>query len=317
VKDLHGILVFREVARNGGFSLAARRMNVTPAAVSRSIARLESELCVRLFNRTTTEFHLTAEGDMLIKAISGSLDSLHHALETFGASQTALAGTLRISLTHSHGKFYIMPHLPRFFDMYPDIKLEIGFSDLRDHLVASGFDAGTCYGQPDDANYVSRVICRPQLLAVASPGYLANHGTPRKPQDLSAHICINSRLGANPSGTWNFQLKDGKPYVHHPDDRVLIFDQIDGVGQAAVAGLGITVCHALAVLPYLRSGALQCVLPDYPIRAHEDRGEVYVYFPHRAHIAARVRAFVDFLAECPREENVNARAFSATACDTE
>jgi DNA-binding transcriptional LysR family regulator len=114
VKDLHGILVFREVARTGGFSSAARQMNVTPAAVSRNIARLESGLGVRLLNRTTTEFHLMAEGAMLIKAISGSLDSLHHALETFDASQTALAGTLRISLTHSHGKFYVMPQMPRF-----------------------------------------------------------------------------------------------------------------------------------------------------------------------------------------------------------
>jgi DNA-binding transcriptional LysR family regulator len=90
-----------------------------------------------------------------------------------------------------------------------------------------------------------------------------------------------------------------------------MFDQIDGVAQAAVAGLGITVCHALAVLPYLQNGTLRCVLPDCHIRGPDDRGEVYVYFPHRAHIAARVRAFVDFLVDCPREETVNATDFSA------
>jgi DNA-binding transcriptional LysR family regulator len=241
------------------------------------------------------------------------LDNLHQALEAFGVSHTALAGTLQVSLTNSHGKFYVLPQLPRFFEMYPNIRLEIGFSDVRDHLVAAGFDAGTCYGQPDDANYVSRVICRPQLLAVASPAYLAQRGTPQVPQDLVAHNCINSRLGAGPSASWAFLLNGSIDYVHHPDDRVVIFDQIEGVGQAAVAGLGVTVCHALAVLSYLRSGALRCVLPEYQIRAHEDRGDVYVYFPHRAHIAARVRAFVDFLVECPREEIVDAGAFSATS----
>ena len=313
MRDLRGILVFRDVVRTGGFSAAARQMNVTPAAISRSIARLEGELGVRLFNRTTTEFHLTAEGAALAQAINGSLDSLYQALEIFGAGRNTLAGTLRISLTNSHGKFYVVPQLPRFFEMYPDIKLEIGFSDLRDHLVATGFDAGTCYGQPDDANYVSRVICRPQLLAVASPAYLARHGTPHVPQDLAAHHCINSRLGTPPPASWAFLQPGGETYVHHPDDRVVIFDQIDGVGQAAVAGLGITVCHALAVLPYLQSGALKCVLPDCKITAHEDRGDVFVYFPHRAHIAARVRAFVDFLVDAPREDMVEARMFSAAS----
>ncbi len=311
IQDLRGILVFREVARSGGFSSAARQINVTPAAVSRSIARLEGELGVRLFNRTTTEFHLTAEGAALAAAINGSLDSLHHALDAFSANRTALAGTLRLSLTNSHGKFYILPQLPRFFEMYPNIRLQIGFSDLRDHLVATGFDVGTCYGQPDDANYVSRVICRPQLLAVASPAYLAKYGNPRAPSDLAAHHCINIQLGAGPSAAWEFLRAGAAVHVHHPDDRVVMFGQIDGVGQAAVAGLGITVCHALAVLPELRSQALQCVLTDYEIRAHADQGDVYVYFPHREHIAARVRAFVDFLAECPRPQSVDAKAFAA------
>lgn len=314
MRDLRGILVFREVARTGGFSSAARQMNVTPAAVSRGIAKLECELGVRLFNRTTSEFHLTAEGAALASAIGEGLDRLYGALEHFNASRTTLAGTLRVSLTNSHGKFYVVPQLPRFVEMYPDIRLEIGFDDSRDQLVAAGFDVGTCYGQPDDANYVSRVVCRPQLLLVASPDYLARNGVPRTPAALAGHACINVRVSGAPV-IWELYRRgpvEGKAaFTHRPGERVIVFGQIDGVAQAAVAGLGLTLCHARSVLPYLQSGALKCVLPDYEPRAQDDLGEVYVYFPHREHLAARVRAFVDFLAEMPREAEIDPELFAA------
>src|SRR5579859_3075019 len=117
VRDLHGVLVFREVARTGGFSSAARRMNVTPAAVSRTISKLEGELGIRLFNRTTSEFRLTPEGRRLAEAIGDHLDGVYAVLEDLGARQD-LSGKVRVSLTNSYGKFYVIPRLPLFLEKY-------------------------------------------------------------------------------------------------------------------------------------------------------------------------------------------------------
>ena len=148
MRDLRGLLVFREVACSGGFSSAARQMNVTAAAVSRSIAKLEGELGVRLFNRTTSEFHPTPEGTALAAAINEGLDTLYNALEDFSVNHTSLSGKLRVSLTNSYGKFYVVPQLQRFMTDHPDIRLEVGFDDQRNNLIEAGFGVGICYGQP-------------------------------------------------------------------------------------------------------------------------------------------------------------------------
>lgn len=300
MRDLRSVQIFREVARVGGFSSAARQLNVTPAAISRTISKLEEQLGVRLFYRTTSQFHLTPEGESLLDAIGSSLDALDGALSDFGQGKDKPSGKLRVSLTNSYGKFYVIPRLPIFFARYPDIKLEIGFDDNRRSLVASGFDVGTSYGPPRGGSYVSRVVCRPRLAVVASPSYLAAHGIPQSPADLAKHHCVGSRLGSDMIAAWRFSSRtasSGAFHVHDPGDRLVLSDQIDGVVQAAAAGLGITVSHIHSLMPYLRSGQLCSLLNDYEVHAEFGGDEVVVFFPHREHLAPRVRAFVDFLTE--------------------
>jgi DNA-binding transcriptional LysR family regulator len=314
MRDFRNLLVFREVVRAGGFSAAARALGVGPASVSRSIAKLEHELGARLCNRTTSEFHLTPEGAALAESVSADLDSLSRGLEEFVARRTRPSGRLRVSLPNSYGKFYVLPRLPLFRATYPDIHLEIGFDDNRDNLVAGGFDVGVCYGAPNEAAYVSRVLCRPQLVLVASPGYLATRGVPRAPTDLAGHSTINVRLGGGELVSWVFYRTDSPaaeaPETHHPGGDMVFFDQIDGVVQAAAAGLGITAAHGYAALPYLQAGQLHTLLPDYELRARFGKGEVHVFFPHRSGMPPRVRAFVDFLVAHGGDETIDVTRFA-------
>ena len=314
MKDLRGISTFREAARAGNFSNAARKLAVTPAAISRAISRLEGQLGIRLFSRTTSEFQLTAEGRELLRVIGSRLDDLEVILEEFRIGAGTPVGRLRVSLTNSHGKFYVLPRLPKFLEQNPQIEVEIGFDDNRRNLIASGFDVGTSYGAPDDEAYISRVVCRPQLILVASPDYLARRGVPRKPEDLVGHDAVNVRFGGGPALSWEFLPRPGNPappFVHQPTDHVVLSDQIDGVVQAAAAGLGLTVCHSYSALHYLNHGLLKTLLTDYDVHGRFGTEEVHVFFPHREHVSPRVRNFVQFLVDETSDNVIDAAAFAA------
>lgn len=300
-RDLNGLLTFQVVVREGGFSVAARQLALTPGAISRSIGQLERTMGVRLFNRTTTEFSLTAEGRRLASLVCDKLQMLENALVDFNAENSAPCGLLRVSLTNSYGKHYVLPRLGEFLARYPDIDVEIAFNDNRQTLIEEGFDVGTCYGTPSQSAYISRIVCQPRLLLVGSPDYLRKHGVPTRPSELADHECVNVSFGAKQLGVWLFRPREGgeenPPYVIRPRGRILLSDQIDGAAHAAIAGLGLTVIHARAVLQHLESGRLKALLPDYRIDSEASLRGIHVFFPHRAQIAPRVRAFVDFLIE--------------------
>ena len=314
MKDLRGIFTFREVARAGNFSDAARKLFVTPAAVSRSISRLEGQLGIRLFSRTTSEFKITAEGQELLYALGSRLDDLDVILEEFRIGAGAVVGGLRVSLTNSYGKFYVLPRLPQFLAQNPQIHIEVGFDDKPRNLIASGFDVGMSYGAPDDEAYISRVLCRPQLVLVASPEYLQRCGIPSVPADLVHHDAVNIRFGRGAQVGWELVPKpgtDGGSYAHQPKGHIVLHDQVDGVVQAAAAGLGLTVCHSYSALPYLRAGLLKTLLTDYEVHGRFSSEEVHVFFPHRAHVSPRVRSFVQFLVDTAPGNVIDDAAFAA------
>ena len=296
MRDLRSLTMFWEVARSETFSAAARKLNVTPAAVSKSVAKLEQQLNSRLFNRTTREVRLTTEGERLLAMISGNLLGLEAALEAMDSVQRP-SGRLRVSLVHAYGKAHVIPRLPLFCARYPDIDLEIGFDDERLDYVRAGFDVGVCYGEPKGHSYISRVLRKPRLVLVASPDYLARRGCPRTPQELQHHDCINVRLRDGRSAAWVFRQGGGEPYVHHPKGRIVVIEQLDAVLHAAAAGLGLTVVHAEAAAPMLRAGELSLVLEDYEVRGEGRADDVRVVYAHREHQPLRLRLFIDFLVE--------------------
>ena len=307
-RDLNGLLTFQAVVREGGFSAAARQLGLTPGAISRSIQQLERAVGVRLFNRTTNEFSFTAEGRRLAALVCEKLELLEDALDEFNSENRAPQGLLRVSLTNSYGKHYVIPRLPEFLARYPDIKLEIALNDYRHNLIEEGFDVGTCYGSPDQASYIARVVCQPRLLLVGSPGYFVERGVPTEPDMLAEHECVNVRFGLKGPGAWVFRKRDDKvdqSQLVQPTGSVIMSDQLDGVVDAALAGLGLTVVHVRAALPHFKSGRLKAVLTNYRIDAEVGTREIHVFFPHRAQIAPRVRAFVDFLIDDEGDEGVD------------
>ena len=313
-RDLNGLLTFQVVVREGSFSAAARQLGLTPGAISRSIGQLERAVGVRLFNRTTVEFSLTAEGRRLASHVCDKLEMLEDSLAEFNSENRAPHGLLRVSLTNSYGKHYVIPRLGDFLTRYPDISLEIALNDNRQTLIEEGFDVGTCYGAPDQSAYISRVVCQPRLLLVASPDYLDKHGVPRGPADLAEHDCVSVSIGTKLPGAWLFQHLEEKQgeaaQLVQPKGRVLITDQIDGVVNAAIAGLGVTVVHVRAALPHLESGALKVLLPDYRINSEVRTRDIHVFFPHRAQIAPRVRAFVDFLVGDEGDDGIDCTVYA-------
>jgi DNA-binding transcriptional LysR family regulator len=313
-RDLNGLLTFQVVVREGSFSAAARQLGLTPGAISRSIGQLERAVGVRLFNRTTVEFSLTAEGRRLASHVCDKLEMLEDSLAEFNSENRAPQGLLRVSLTNSYGKNYVIPRLGEFLSRYPDISLEIGLNDNRQTLIEEGFDVGTCYGSPDQSAYISRVVCQPRLLLVASPDYLERHGVPRRPDELAEHNCVNVSIGAKGPGAWLFQKRDveeGASQLVRPNGRIMITDQIEGVLNAALAGLGLTVVHVRAALPHLESGRLKTLMNDYRIDSEVRTRDIHVFFPHRAQIAPRVRAFVDFLVEDEGDDATDCTIYSA------
>ncbi|MBV1688977.1 LysR family transcriptional regulator [Novosphingobium sp. G106] len=313
MKDaLRSFHVFSVAASSENFSKAARRLDMTPASVSRTIAQLEASVGARLFNRNTVSVKLTAEGVALRSAIGDRLDELlADVADMLSGLGHNTGGPLKVSLTNAYGKSHVLPKLPLFLAKYPDITLEIAFNDHRGDLLIEGHDIGTCYGPPDENAYISRVVCRPKLVLVASPGYLSKMGVPRSLDELTEHDCIEAKPDGVRSVAWLLKPPgNGTAISVAPRARLKISDQIDGVLLAAVAGLGITLVHRQAAEPFLRRGELRALLVDHAIES-ESGSEVYAYFPHRSGMASRARAFVEFLANEVGDEEVDIIPFAA------
>ena len=313
MKDaLRSLHVFSVTAMSDNFSQAARRLDMTPASVSRTIAQLEASFGARLFNRNTVSVKLTAEGVALGRAVGSRLDELlADVADVRGGLGSSTGGPLKVSLTNSYGKSHVLPKLPLFLARHPQITLEIAFNDHRGDLLTEGHDIGTCYGPPDENAYISRVVCRPKLVLVASPGYLSTMGVPRTLDALDAHDCIEAKPDGVRSVTWQLRPPGHQHAISvAPRARLKISDQIDGVLLAAVAGLGVTLVHQQAAEPFLRRGELRALLVDHAIES-ESGTEVYAYFPHRSGMASRARAFIEFLANDVGSENVDIAPYSA------
>lgn len=313
MKDaLRSFHIFSIAARSDNFSQAARRLDMTPASVSRSIAQLEASLDARLFNRNTVVVKLTTEGIALRDAIGNTLDNLLSDVAALrGQLGESVSGPLKVSLTNSYGKSHVLPKLPIFLSRYPDIALEIAFNDHRGDLLTEGHDIGTCYGPPDESAYISRVVCRPKLVLVGAPAYLAEKGVPRSLEDLAVCDCIVGRPDGIQHVAWRFRPPGSKDVTAFlPAARLNISDQIDGVLLAAVAGLGVTLVHRQAAEPFLRRGELRSLLVDHDI-ASERGSEVYAYFPHRKGMASRARAFIEFLTYDVGDKDIDIMPFAA------
>jgi DNA-binding transcriptional LysR family regulator len=293
MEHLRGTIAFVASAREGSFTRAARVLDLSPQAVAASIARLEESLDVRLFNRTTRSIALTSEGEAFLAQAEPGLKALNDAAHAARDRHAAPSGLVRATCGAAFGRRYVMPLLPEFAKRYPDVRLDLSFDDRKVDMIREGYDVAIRGGAIADSSLVARRVCTLAGVLVASPMYLRKHGVPKTIEDLEAHRIVMLRFASGMTVPWEFRVK-GKSVQFEPKETALTLSDTEGVGEAAVLGLGIARVSLHFAWNHLQAGRLKLVLNSL-----NDPGtrEMVIHYPHRDHLAPRIRAFVEFLLQ--------------------
>lgn len=289
---LNDILVFMAVVDAGSFIAGGRALGLTRSAAGKAVARLEDRLGARLLHRTTRALSLTDEGRTFHEHGAQILAAIDHAEDSVTGEGGTPRGVLRVTLPDAFGRLVVLPVLRQYLEAWPELQVEVSFTDRLVDLVEEGFDLAVRIGGADlDAGLVSRVVATARPYLCASPAYLARHGEPASADDLAGHDCLlfSSRTRRQ---SWRLRDPDG-PWVKAEGRSRLRMDSGEAIRDAAVAGLGIGLLPAFLVDEDLAAGRLRAVLPAI------DLGEVKIVaiYPTRRHLEPRVRRFIDLLVQ--------------------
>jgi DNA-binding transcriptional LysR family regulator len=283
--EIEDIQAFVAVADAGGLSTAAGRLGVSKSIVSRRIARLEKSLRTILLTRTTRGAALTEAGATFREYAARIADEANAARDAL-APDGKVRGRLRVAAPLSFGATHFAPVFAELASRHPELELQASYSDHFVDLVAEGFDAAIRLGVLDDNSLVARRISAFSGRLVASPAYLQEHGRPRTPEELAAHAAVN-RI----NDEWPL-LHAGQPITVRPRARFTA-DNGAALVPAALAGLGIALLPDFLIEEYLASGALEVVMPDYPM----PEAGVYVVRPPGGGASCKVRVLIDIMVE--------------------
>lgn len=290
--DVHRLLpAFLAAAQAQNFSAAARQLGVTPAAISKNIRVLEEKLALRLFQRNTHNVVLTDEGKALLQQVAPLWQALSATLETAGSAQQAPSGTVRVSMIPGFGRQILMPLIPQFLERYPQIDLDLSLDARVVNLVGEGFDVGIGSRVDPDSRLVARPLYPMQMVLAASPGYLAQHGTPQDPDDLLQHNCL---LHRNPATGRSVKW----PLHRHGEAKTLelhgrlVASRPEMLLDAALAGLGIVCLARWYAEHHFARGSLLPVLAE----CWPQPTQLWLYYAS-ADLPPRVRVWVEFLLE--------------------
>lgn len=286
--DLNLLRVFLAVAESDNFRVAADRLGVTRSAVSQAVRRLEDGLGIALVQRSTRSVRLTEAGARLHRQVAGPLSAVGAALEEV-VDDGPPRGLLRVAVTSIAERFLSGPLIAGFAEAYPGITLDVTVTDAEFDIVAAGFDAGVRLGEVIEQDMVAVPVTGPQReVTVASPGYLARHGTPTHPRELVAHRCIGWRPapGVAPY-RWEY-AENGRDFDVAVNPRITTNDMLLMV-RTALAGGGITFGIQDTFRPWLDRGELVSLLEDYlpPFPGF------FLYFPSRHNQPPKLRALVE------------------------
>ncbi|TFW15601.1 LysR family transcriptional regulator [Duganella callida] len=284
---------FVAAADEGSFSAAARRLGLTPAAVSKNVARLEAGLGVRLFQRSTRSISLTAEGESLHLQVRMPWTDIADALSALRQGAGKPAGTLRVAMAPTVGRLYIVPLLEKFLQRYPDITLDLSFDNRQVDLIAQGYDVAIGGGIELTDGLIARELAPMLSVMVAAPAYLARHPPLRQPSQLAAHGGLLRRsMSSGRVVPW--LLKNGVGEAVVGSVRALaVIDDPEAIARAAACGLGLAMLPLPHVLPLLDSGELLRVLPEW----HGETRPLSIYYASRKLAPAKVRAFVEHVVD--------------------
>jgi DNA-binding transcriptional LysR family regulator len=275
----------------GGFSAAARDLDLTPSALSKLTTRLEDRLGVRLMNRTTRKLALTAEGEAYFSSAKRILTEIAEAEAEVTQFASRPKGLLRVNVGVACGLHQLAPALPRFLERYPDVELDITVTDRLVDLVEEGADVAIRNGVLRDSSLVAKKICDLHRVICASPAYLKSHGVPTSPAQLLEHNCI-SISGAPQLRRWPFDTPHGIEYVEVKGN--VSANNAETLLQLAATGVGIIRLTDVIVGEGIRVDRLTPVLTDVH---HEEPVPLSAVFPYGRYKSPRVAAFVSFLVE--------------------
>ena len=285
---------FSTLASSGSLSAAARELGITTPAVSKHLALMESRVGVSLVNRSTRRMSLTPEGELYLEHARRILSEIGDMEELLGVSKATPKGLLRVNATLGFGRSHVGPLISKFVRKYPLVEVQLQLSVNPPALTEDLFDVCIRFGPPPDARVIARMIAPNRRLLCASPAYIAKHGMPKVPNDLARHNCIGIRQGEEAYGVW--RLTSGRGRNASTEAVRTRGNLTTNDGEIAVNwaldGHGILMRAEWDIERYLHNGRLVQVLPQYDT----PNADIHAVYPQRHQLAARVRAFVDFVA---------------------
>lgn len=300
MSDFTDLNAFLLVARSKGFRQAARESGVSSSALSDAVKRLEEDLAVRLFNRTTRSVLLTDAGRLLLERTGPAFAEVASALDEVKSSRGRTSGNLRLNVPMSAARLVLPPIVPPFLKAYPGIRLEIVTDENFVDIIKSGCDAGIRYDERLEQDMVALPIGpRQQRYALAaSPGYLARRGKPQHPQELLSHDCILGRFSGRALPSWEFE-RDGEEIAINPKGSLVVqFGGGTDLGiDAAIAGSGIIYIFEDWLRPHFDRGDLVPVMEEWWLRFSGP----FLYYSGRRLVPAPLRAFIDFVRQSHKD----------------
>lgn len=289
-RDLSALTAFLTVAEERSFTRAAKRLGVSPSAISHAMRTLEEDLGVRLLSRTTRSVAPTHAGESLLARLRPALGEVQEALDQVSGLRNQPSGRVRLLVPRLAVTTVLAPRLGQFARDYPDIVLEITTGDSRMDIVAGGFDAGIQFGEYIEKDMIA-VRVSPDLrpAIVGSPGYFQSQPKPKSPRDLSRHRCINFRHGD--AGVYRWEFEKGKKELSVGVSGPLIVDDLGLVIRAALDGVGLAYLAEDHAEPHLSNGELVRVLDDWC----QPFPGFFLYYPSRRHQPVALSAVINAL----------------------
>jgi DNA-binding transcriptional LysR family regulator len=286
--NLGDLEIFASVVSTGSMSLAGRALGFSPAVISKRIKRLEDRLGTRLLQRTTRQISLTEAGQGFYDRVLAILAGLEEAEAYIAGRSAQMHGTLKISAPTSFGRMHIAPHLKAFMEAHPDLAINLVLTDEFTDIVGGGFDLAIRIAELTDSSLVARRLAPVRRVLCASPAYIAARGEPHDIEELRKHVC----LPAHNNDAWRLDGPRGAMTLR--PEGMLITNSSEVIREAVIAGLGIALRSTWDIGQELRDGRLVQVLPAYEGSHNVTLSAVY---PSRQFLPAKVRLFIDFLAE--------------------
>ena len=292
MNKLQAMEVFVNVVDSGGFTRAAEILQLPKATVSTLIQSLEASLAVKLLHRTTRHVSVTADGAAYYERCLRILSDVRDAEESLSRTRLSPSGRLRVDVPTGLAASVLVPALPDFFTRYPDIQMEMGCSDRPVDLVEEGVDCAVRGGHLVDSSLIARRVGILHFVTCATPAYLDRYGRPTHPDELTRHLCVNyfsSKTGKIID--WDFSRGVERVQVALPGNIAL--NDTTAYTAAGLAGLGIVQMPNFLLEPLLADGSFEKVLPEWS----SDSIPVHLVYPQNRHLSAKVRVFVEWVAE--------------------